>query len=77
MNVRRFGAARVETGALLGGLIFDDRGHIMSPTYALRRAMTFSDRAELKRIAERSKMDGYRLASLIETLVASDLFQKR
>jgi site-specific DNA recombinase len=29
--------ARVETGALLGGLIFDDRGHIMSPTYSLRR----------------------------------------
>jgi site-specific DNA recombinase len=29
--------ARVETGALLGGAIFDDRGHIMSPTYSLRR----------------------------------------
>ncbi len=29
--------ARVETAALLSGLIFDDRGHIMSPTYSLRR----------------------------------------
>jgi site-specific DNA recombinase len=29
--------SRVETGALLGGLIYDDRGNIMSPTYSLRR----------------------------------------
>jgi site-specific DNA recombinase len=29
--------SRVETGALLGGLIFDDRGNIMSPTYSVRR----------------------------------------
>ena len=29
--------ARIETGALLGGLIFDDRGNLMSPTYSLRR----------------------------------------
>jgi DNA invertase Pin-like site-specific DNA recombinase len=29
--------ARVETGALLGGLIYDDRGNIMSPTYSVRR----------------------------------------
>src|SRR6266480_1564480 len=28
---------RVETGALLGGLIYDDRGNIMSPTYSVRR----------------------------------------
>jgi site-specific DNA recombinase len=28
---------RVETGALLGGLIFDDRGNLMSPTYSIRR----------------------------------------
>jgi hypothetical protein len=29
--------SRIETGALLGGLIYDDRGNIMSPTYTLRR----------------------------------------
>jgi len=28
---------RVETGALLGGLLFDDRGNLMSPTYAIKR----------------------------------------
>lgn len=46
-------------------------------TYALRRGMTYSDRIELKRVAERSKADGYKLESLIELLVTSDLFQKR
>lgn len=29
--------SRVETGALLGGLLFDDRGNLMSPTYAIKR----------------------------------------
>jgi hypothetical protein len=29
--------SRTETGALLGGLIFDDRGNLMSPTYSIRR----------------------------------------
>jgi site-specific DNA recombinase len=29
--------SRVETGALLGGLIYDDRGNIMSPSYSVRR----------------------------------------
>jgi site-specific DNA recombinase len=29
--------SRIETGALLGGLIYDDRGNIMSPTYSVRR----------------------------------------
>ncbi len=46
-------------------------------TYALRRAMTFGDRARLQRITLQSKSDNYRLASLIETLVTSDLFQRR
>ena len=46
-------------------------------TYALRRRMTFADRADLKRLAGQSKMDDYRLASFVEALVLSDLFQKR
>jgi site-specific DNA recombinase len=29
--------SRVETGARLGGLVYDDRGNIMSPTYSVRR----------------------------------------
>lgn len=46
-------------------------------TYALRRGMTFSDREELKNIADQSKTSGYKLTSLIETLVTSPLFLKR
>ena len=46
-------------------------------TYALRRGMTFSDREELKRIAERAKADDYRIASLVEYFVISPLFVKR
>ncbi|OWK45450.1 DUF1592 domain-containing protein [Fimbriiglobus ruber] len=46
-------------------------------TYALRRAMTFRDRAELKRLTEQAKPDGYKLATLIESFVASELFLKR
>lgn len=30
-------SSRIETGALLGGLMFDDRGNLMSPTYSVRR----------------------------------------
>ncbi len=46
-------------------------------TYALRRAMTFPDRARLQRITVQSKSNGYKLASLVQTLVTSDLFQGR
>ena len=45
--------------------------------YALRRGMTFTDREELKQIARQSKANDYKLESLIEALVTSDLFQKR
>jgi mono/diheme cytochrome c family protein len=46
-------------------------------TYALRRGTTFSDRAELRRVADQSKAGDYKLASLIESLVTSELFLKR
>jgi DNA invertase Pin-like site-specific DNA recombinase len=36
-NLTRRRQARVESGALLEGLIFDDRGNRMSPTYTMRR----------------------------------------
>ncbi len=46
-------------------------------TYALRRGMTFADRAALNELITRAKAQDYRLASLVESLVTSDLFQKR
>jgi hypothetical protein len=46
-------------------------------TYALRRGMTFTDREELKAVVEESKTSGYQIASLIESLVTNELFQKR
>ncbi|MDB5300895.1 MAG: hypothetical protein JWO87_2558 [Phycisphaerales bacterium] len=46
-------------------------------TYALRRGMTFDDRQSLAAIAGQSKAGGYKLQTLIESLVQSDLFQKR
>lgn len=46
-------------------------------TYALRRGMTGDDRAALSELARRSKAADYRLATLVESLATSDLFQKR
>jgi hypothetical protein len=46
-------------------------------TYALRRGMTFDDRKSLANVATESKTADYALATLIESLVLSDLFQKR
>ncbi len=46
-------------------------------TYALRRAMTFSDRDALQHITAQNRTSGYRLASLVQTLATSDLFQHR
>ena len=46
-------------------------------TYALRRGMTFADRRLVMGIVGQAKAQDYRLASLIEALVLSDLFQKR
>jgi site-specific DNA recombinase len=37
-NVVRQRQSRIESGALLGGLIFDDRGNRMSPTHTMRRS---------------------------------------
>jgi len=39
--------------------------------------MTIDDRAQIKAIAEASKHDGYRLRTVIEQLVMSELFRKR
>ncbi len=46
-------------------------------TYALRRVMTIDDAATIKAIAQVSQPDGYRLRTVLENFVMSDLFQKR
>ena len=43
----------------------------------LRRAMTVDDAAALKAIARECKKDDYRLKTVIEQFVVSELFQKR
>ncbi len=60
-DLDRFGAAFVEQLA----------------TFALRRAMTVDDAAALQAIARACKQDDYRLKTLIEQFVVSELFQKR
>jgi len=45
--------------------------------YALRRVMTIDDTAQIKAIAAASKTNGYKLRTLIESLVLSDLMRKR
>ncbi len=46
-------------------------------TFALRRAMTLDDEAQIKAIAQASKKENYKMKALIENLVLSELFQKR
>jgi mono/diheme cytochrome c family protein len=46
-------------------------------TYALRRGMTYSDRAELQRLATEAQQHDYSLTQLIQSLIQSPLFQKR
>ncbi|WP_395731027.1 DUF1592 domain-containing protein [Prosthecobacter sp.] len=81
-GVLPYGRAFADSGALKK-ILLDDQDKFAAAltdklaTYALRRGMTFSDREELKRITESSKADGYKLASLIESLVTSPLFLKR
>jgi len=60
-DIDKFNAAFVEKLAIFG----------------LRRSMTFDDRADLAKIAKQTKAADYRVASIVEILVLSDLFQKR
>jgi hypothetical protein len=46
-------------------------------TYALRRTMTIDDRDEIRAIVAKAKADDYRMRTLFETFILSDLFQKR
>jgi hypothetical protein len=46
-------------------------------TFALRRVMTIDDRAALAGLAKQSKASDYHVQSIVESLVLSDLFQRR
>lgn len=46
-------------------------------TYALRRSMSIDDRAALQNLAKQSKAADYHLPAIIESLVLSELFQRR
>jgi len=46
-------------------------------TYALRRVMTLDDRAQIRAIAQASREQEYKLKTILENLVQSELFQKR
>ncbi len=46
-------------------------------TYSLRRVMTIDDAAQIKAIAQAGKRDDYKLRTVIENLVLSDLFRKK
>jgi len=46
-------------------------------TFALRRVMTVDESSQIKAITVASKNDDYRLKTVIENFVTSDLFQKR
>jgi mono/diheme cytochrome c family protein len=46
-------------------------------TFAMRRAMTIDDRADLAAVASKGKAADYRLQDVVDALVTSELFQKR
>jgi hypothetical protein len=46
-------------------------------TFALRRVMTMDDADEIQAIVQASRKDDYRIKTVIEQFVLSDLFQKR
>jgi hypothetical protein len=46
-------------------------------TFALRRVMTIDDRGALSALAAQSKAADYRLQTIVENLVLSELFQNR
>jgi hypothetical protein len=46
-------------------------------TFALRRATTLDDQAELAKVAAQARPEGYRLQTLLEALICSDIFRRR
>jgi DNA invertase Pin-like site-specific DNA recombinase len=73
-NLTRRRQSRLETGVLLGGLIFDDRGNRMSPTYTVRRGNRY--RYYISQAQLRGGEAGSRArigADEVERLVVGDL----
>ena len=73
-GVRR--RSRMETGALLGGLFFDDRGNLMSPTYSIRRGNRYRyyiSRALVRGFKKEAGSHGRIGANDVERLVVETL----
>ena len=71
--------SRAETGALLGGLIFDDRGNLMSPTYAIKRGNRYRyyvSRALVRGRKQEAGSHGRVAADDLERLVVEVLAQQ-
>jgi site-specific DNA recombinase len=70
--------ARIESGAVLGGLIFDDRGNRMSPTYTARRGNRY--RYYISQALLRGKRESSRpriSADDVERLIVEQLCQRQ
>ncbi len=77
-NGRKFADANEFKGLLVADIATIDAAFVQKlATYALRRAMTFDDRKYLTQIAQQSEANDYRLSTLVENFVLSDLFRKR
>ena len=76
-GVRR--RSHIETGALLGGLFFDDRGNLMSPTYSIRRGNRYRyyiSRALVRGDKKAAGSHGRVGATDVERLVVETLSQQ-
>jgi hypothetical protein len=75
-TIRR--TSRIETGALLGGLIYDDRGNIMSPTYTLRRGNRYRISSALlydrkANVGSRARVNADQIERLIVEVLSREL----
>ncbi len=75
---RKFASAKEFKQLLMGDLdAFNHTFVEKLAIYGMRRTLTFDDRDELNEIAVMSKQNNYRVRSIVEAFVLSDLFQKR
>ena len=77
-NLMKRRQARIESGALLGGLIFDDRGNRMAPTYTMRRGSRY--RYYVSQAQLRGKREGSRPrigADDVERLILEQLCRRQ
>src|SRR5271169_2993537 len=77
-NLARRRTARIESGAVLGGLIFDDRGNCMSPTYTTHLGSRYRYYVSQARL--RGNREGSRPrigADDVERLIVEQLFRRQ